>query len=69
MNTVSRCGGRWSGLPVGWGWGWDESLEEWEWPEEGAVAPGPHSLHLGGMGFTEHPNRKVNGTKEALLSF
>jgi hypothetical protein len=54
---------------VGWGWGWDESLEEWEWPEEGAVAPGPHSLHLGGMGFTEHPNRKVNGTKEALLSF
>lgn len=24
------------------------SLEEWEWPEERAVASGPRSFHLGG---------------------
>lgn len=48
-------------------WAGDAFLEEWEWPEEGAVASGPHSFHLGGPRF--HPNRKEKGAKEAFLSF
>lgn len=28
-------------------WAGHASPEEWEWPEEGAVASRPHSFHLG----------------------
>lgn len=54
---------------MGWGWGWDEFLEEWEWFEEGVVVLGFYFLYLGGMGFIEYLNRKVNGIKEVLLFF